>query len=345
MTVARDVAGAGSTDLPADWLESTLADLDAFLGRTGPFPCSAAVAYHRGIRVASRNPGSERSALLDLLRAEALPPTAIVTCAIEPAVDEADDIALLASRLKVAAVTLGALHPSPALRGRLAARLRAQGVVVHCAADDAAVSGHDRRHWAWARFGRPYIHLKISLTADAAVVPTPGHSTSLAGRESKARIHDLRGRYDAVLVGANTVRLDDPQLTYRGEAGYGQPRKIILSRTGQLPPVLRAFRGEAPWICAGADLSALAAEWGRAGITSVLVEGGFEVYRQFIGQDLMDEVSLIWTPRTGGTGALRLPGRLPLGERAVVGEDVWETLRWPVHEARCAPGPQRADIL
>ena len=320
------------TDLPDNWLDTLLSDANRHRGRTGCQPCLGADAYMDGAALRRGLPTAAASALHDLLDAASLPSGTVVGCAVEPPASEATELHQLAKRRAVSGIIFASTHPDPDQRGCVTTALRDAGVPVATIPAEDTIAEADRRYWVWARYRRSYVHLKISLTADGAMVPVPGRTTRLAGPSSRARIHRLRGQYDAILIGARTVRQDDPRMTYRGDENLPQPRKIILTRTRDLGANRRALQGAPPILCAGTNLVALAQRWAEDGITGVLVEGGGDIYRQFVEQRAADEISLVWSSMLSDGNGIALPGGLPLGTLETVGEDVWETIRWPASE-------------
>jgi diaminohydroxyphosphoribosylaminopyrimidine deaminase/5-amino-6-(5-phosphoribosylamino)uracil reductase len=327
--ILKEIRNVAGFDLPSDWLSRTTSGSKKWMGRTGVFPRIASAAYRGDALVAIAEPGTMVSSLLCLLKqAQDLTGSLVVT-PIEPNVSEAEEVASLAKKKGVHAVVFGALHPSPTLRGQTVSKLKNRKLSVFNLAHDAVVSEVDRRFWVWASHGRSYVHLKISLSSEGMVVPTLGQKSHMAGSESKKRIHRLRGIYDGLLVGAATVRMYNSQMTYRGDETLPQPKKIILSKSGVFAPGLPAFEGERPIVTAETDMLRLTTELGEKNITSILVEGGYRVYQWFIEQSIHDEVSLVWTNVKGSSNGLMLPGRLPYGSLRVVGDDLWENIRWP----------------
>ena len=97
-----------------------------------------------------------------------------------------------------------------------------------------------------AATGRPFSILKYAMTADGKIATSAGHAAWVSCAESRARVFAARARSDAVIVGGNTVRRDNPRLTTRAEGGH-TPVRIVMSRTLDLPevrlaPPLRADR-------------------------------------------------------------------------------------------------------
>ncbi|HCT14580.1 MAG TPA: bifunctional diaminohydroxyphosphoribosylaminopyrimidine deaminase/5-amino-6-(5-phosphoribosylamino)uracil reductase RibD [Corynebacterium nuruki] len=151
------------------------------------------------------------------------------------------------------------------------------------------------------RLGRPHVTLKYAGTLDGFAAATDGTSQWITGEAARARVHLDRSRRDAILVGAGTVRADDPRLTARRPDGglYDhQPVRVVVGRTdvpagAAVLPALR-YRDEGlPEVLA--DL------WGR-GVVDLLVEGGPHVAASFIAADLVDAVDAYTAPALLGAG-------------------------------------------
>src|SRR5262249_57669863 len=105
--------------------------------------------------------------------------------------------------------------------------------------------------------GLPYIHAKWAMTLDGKIATRSGDSKWISNEASRRRVHELRGRMDAIIVGISTVLADDPLLTAR-PPGPRTPTRIILDSSARLPkssqlvrtagqaPVLVAMTGELP---------------------------------------------------------------------------------------------------
>ena len=87
-----------------------------------------------------------------------------------------------------------------------------------------------------AATGRPFSILKYAMTADGKIATSAGHAAWVSCAESRARVFAARARSDAVIVGGNTVRRDNPRLTTRAKGGH-TPVRIVMSRTLELPEV------------------------------------------------------------------------------------------------------------
>jgi diaminohydroxyphosphoribosylaminopyrimidine deaminase/5-amino-6-(5-phosphoribosylamino)uracil reductase len=122
----------------------------------------------------------------------------------------------------------------------------------------------------------------------------------------------LRAEADAVLIGANTLRLDNPRLTVRGIEGARQPWRVVLAGKGELPEDAHLFTDE--WrdrtlVFRGKTLRAVLRELGRRQITRVLVEGGMRVIGQAFDRCLVQEAHFYVAPLLCGGPVLAVGGR------------------------------------
>lgn len=212
--------------------------------------------------------------------------------------------------------------------------------------------------------GKPWVIAKWAMTLDGKIAARTGDSKWVSGEESRRRVHKLRGRVDAVIVGRGTVAADDPSLTAR-PPGPRTATRVVLSASGELPercrlratarevPVLVATANEsklAGWSADGAEvlalptgdggvsLDALLTELGRRRMTNVLVEGGAGVLGAFLDARAVDEVWAFVSPKlvggagpspVGGRGVEQIAEALQAAETIVerVGEDVLITAK------------------
>jgi diaminohydroxyphosphoribosylaminopyrimidine deaminase/5-amino-6-(5-phosphoribosylamino)uracil reductase len=142
------------------------------------------------------------------------------------------------------------------------------------------------------------------MSLDGRLTAPPPESQWLTSPASRRHAQKLRAQVDAILVGAETVRADNPRLTVRGQPGARQPWRIVLSRSGKLPGKARIFTdrlARRTLIYGSIKLDALLRELGAKEITSVLIEGGGDVLGQALDLKLIDKVQLYLAPIfTGG---------------------------------------------
>jgi diaminohydroxyphosphoribosylaminopyrimidine deaminase / 5-amino-6-(5-phosphoribosylamino)uracil reductase len=216
---------------------------------------------------------------------------------------------------------------NPEVSGKGFAHLRAAGINVDTGllANEAEQLNESYLHLM--RTGRPFVHLKMAVSLDGKIATRTGDSRWVTGDEALQRAHELRHESDAILVGAGTVRIDDPQLTDRS----GLPRRRALARVIldddlniSIDSRLVSSATEAPLLIFSSgrpsmdqlqslaargvevihteqrDLVSVLAELGRRSIQSVLVEGGTGVAGSFIDSNLVDKVTFFIAPKIVG---------------------------------------------
>ncbi len=215
----------------------------------------------------------------------------------------------------LARVVYGAADPNPAHQGRAAALLRAAGVAVTAGVLERECDEVIRRFRKWITTGLPYIIAKAGQTLDGRLTRPPGEPQWITSEAARAHGRQLRARVDAILVGAETVRRDNPRLTLReaSQAGKSQPWRVILSRGGPLPPEAHVFTDEfkdRTLVLNSTNFAEVARELARREITSVLVEGGGAVLGQAFAARCVDEAHWYLAPRFAGGGRPALDGPL-----------------------------------
>ena len=249
-------------------------------------------------------------------------------------------------RSGISRVVLGHLDPDPRMRGKSVEMLRKAGVEVEVL-DDPAFELQNEQFMRYMRTGRPFVHLKLAATLDGRIAAAGGDSKWVTGEAARLRAHELRAEAGAVLVGAGTVRADDPLLTARGLPEEPpritrivlDPRLTIsgdsrLVRSADESPVIvfvdqRALDGRekelralgvevvgAPRSSGGLDLLYVLEELGRRGIRSVLVEGGGETAAPFVGDGLAAKITVFYAPKLVGSGGVPMIGALRVTKMA-----------------------------
>jgi diaminohydroxyphosphoribosylaminopyrimidine deaminase/5-amino-6-(5-phosphoribosylamino)uracil reductase len=225
----------------------------------------------------------------------------------------------------VSRVVVGVLDPDPQVSGRGVAALRAAGIQVDVGVAAEAVTLQLAPYLCQRRSGRPLVVLKLAASLDGRIAAPDGSSRWLTGEPARADAHRLRAESDAVLVGAGTIRADDPELTVRPSGGHEasadgpemvpavprQPLRVVL---GKVPEGARVL----PALELSGDLGEVLDELGRRGILQLLVEGGSRVAHAFHSAGLVDRYVLYFAPVLfGGDDAVPLfagPGARSMDE-------------------------------
>jgi diaminohydroxyphosphoribosylaminopyrimidine deaminase/5-amino-6-(5-phosphoribosylamino)uracil reductase len=194
----------------------------------------------------------------------------------------------------VARVVIGVEDPDPRVAGRGIAALRAAGIDVTVGVAAEEVAEQLAPYLKHRSTGRPWVVLKLAASLDARTAAPDGTSRWITGEAARHDAHLLRARSDAVLVGAGTVRADDPELTVRlggdGPAGERpQPLRVVL---GEAPQDAKVH----PALELSGDLGEVLTELGRRGVLQLLVEGGATVAHDFHVAGLVDRYVLYLAP-------------------------------------------------
>jgi diaminohydroxyphosphoribosylaminopyrimidine deaminase/5-amino-6-(5-phosphoribosylamino)uracil reductase len=229
--------------------------------------------------------------------------------------------------------------PNPIIAGDGIRKLRRAGVKVVVGTLEDRAKHLNRKYVKHITTGLPYVHLKIAQTLEGKIAASYGNSGWISSPDSRKLVHRWRIEHDAVMVGAATVRVDDPELTVRMIDGRN-PDVAILDGKFSVPPnarVLRRTRGRRVFVCIGTN--AAKAKKGKARqlqsigvhvlplqdndgilslkrvlkrlsqfhIGSILVEGGSQVFSQFLYQGLVDQLSVFLAPSIMGRGVPAFP--------------------------------------
>ncbi len=212
----------------------------------------------------------------------------------------------------VARVVVAVEDPDPRVQGRGIARLRSAGITVEVGLRAAEVEAQLAPYRKHRTTGRPWVVLKLAATLDGRIAAADGSSRWITGEAARDDAHRLRAESDAVLVGAGTVRADDPALTVRRVEGR-DPMRVVL---GQAPPGAKVH----PALELSGDLGDVLDDLGRRGVLQLLVEGGAGVAHGFHSAGLVDRYVLYLAPALfGGHCALGLFS----GAGAASVDDLW----------------------
>jgi diaminohydroxyphosphoribosylaminopyrimidine deaminase/5-amino-6-(5-phosphoribosylamino)uracil reductase len=163
----------------------------------------------------------------------------------------------------------------------------------------------------WIVTGEPFVIAKCGMSLDGRLTRPPGESRWITGSDARREANRLRACVDAVLVGAETVRSDNPRLTVRGMRRARQPWRVVLTRSGQLPRHARVLSDKfatRTLIYKRKSLASVLKDLGKRGITSVLIEGGGEVLGEALEKRLIDKAQIYLGPILTGGPVVAFPG-------------------------------------
>jgi diaminohydroxyphosphoribosylaminopyrimidine deaminase / 5-amino-6-(5-phosphoribosylamino)uracil reductase len=253
--------------------------------------------------------------------------------------------------------------PNPFVSGNGISRLRNAGIEVVENVLQETGEELNRFYFTSVIEQRPYVTLKLALSNDGFINRLDGIRTKISGNEADIYVHRLRAEYGAVMAGANTVKVDNPKLNVRLTEGRS-PLRIVIDGLLSAPINSQIYNDESrsgTWVfCAGnadqfkieelnklgvklftqqdqnagkVDLKLVLEELYRNKITSLLVEGGANLFDQFINQSLFDEIVLIKSRLNFGEGVspetLKNVSNLNRRRLSEAGDDMIEILRKP----------------
>lgn len=214
--------------------------------------------------------------------------------------------------------------PNPLVSGKGFENLRRAGISAEIGILAAEAARLNEKFIHWHQKKRPFVHLKIASSLDGKIATRTGDSRWISNEISRKRAHELRHEYDAILIGANTARIDDPVLTDR--SGKHRRRRLVrvvldnnlrLSLSSQIaqtakeiPTIVFTASQNAGKIDelqnkkievihaseGGNDLQHVLDELAKREIQSVLVEGGASIAGSFIDAKLIDKVTFFLAP-------------------------------------------------
>ena len=209
-------------------------------------------------------------------------------------------------------VVVALRDPDHRVQGRGIAMLEQAGIAVDVGTGASDAERQLIPYLHHRKTGRPWVVAKMAMTIDGRIAARDGSSRWITGEAARTRVHQLRAESDAIVVGAGTVRADDPELTTRHVDGPS-PRRVVLGNAPSTAKVHPCLEWNDP-------LPDLLDTLGNDGVIQLLVEGGPTVLRSFHEARLIDEYVFHLAPAlAGGDGA---PGPFA-GEAMATIADVW----------------------
>ncbi len=266
---------------------------------------------------------------------------------------------------QVSRVVIATGDPDPRVAGQGIAMLRGAGIAV---TTNVLSQQAQRDHAGFllrVTQNRPFVTLKLAGTLDGRIATATGESQWITGPQARRAVHAMRARHDAVMVGAGTVRADDPSLTVRGMGISQQPVRIVVSRAMKISAqtqLARTAQDIPVWLCHGedADVAAWTAQGAKSrackvissqvdpqpmmmalakeGITRIFCEGGGMLAASLLHAGVVDQVVAFTagvaigaegTPMLAAMGIDKLADapRFELDQVSTLGPDICHTWR------------------
>ncbi len=235
---------------------------------------------------------------------------------------------------KIKRVVIGTKDPNPLVNGKGIKKLKKANIDVSYGVNEKECRKLNKFFNKYITNKSPFITLKAAVTLDGKIADAKGNSKWISSIESRKIVHKLRTAHDAVMVGYNTVKIDNPILNVRLVNGRN-PKKIILDSSLRISTKMNIFSGrnkggiyivtsnqskekvkkinelkksgaEVLFVKKDSkgklDLKSVLKKLAKEKISSVLVEGGSRVFNSFIKQNLFDEILLFVCPKIFGKG-------------------------------------------
>ncbi|MEO6694715.1 MAG: bifunctional diaminohydroxyphosphoribosylaminopyrimidine deaminase/5-amino-6-(5-phosphoribosylamino)uracil reductase RibD [Ignavibacteria bacterium] len=228
---------------------------------------------------------------------------------------------------QVEKVVIGMKDPYEKVNGRGIRKLRTAGIKVSVGILKDECIELNKFFIKFVSQRMPYVTLKIAQSIDGKIAMNNFKSQWITGDASRKYVHKLRSEYDVVLIGKNTARYDNPSLTVREIRGR-TPYRIVIDRDGSLPDNLKLFTDddrEKTFVLSSVSKKAVTEIYSKniirvkekdqrlvlkdilrkfysLNISSVLVEGGANLYSQFVKAGLFDDIYLFVAPKIIGKG-------------------------------------------
>lgn len=294
------------------WMRRALRQARRGWGRTSPNPMVGAVIVRDGHLVAQGchlRAGDAHAEVNALHKAGGAARGATLYVTLEPC-STAGRTGACTDAIRaagIARVVVGSTDPNPAHNGQGIEQLRTDGIDVEIGILEPECRRINDAFFCWIQHGRPFVVLKLAMTLDGKIATASGESKWITGPQSRRRVQRLRCWADAVMVGAETVRRDDPELTVREPRGWArQPLRLVWTRADGVPPGTKLAAAQAgnPVRCVKADSPAawraFLRQLGKEEITSLLIEGGGELAGACLRAGVVDKVAFFVAPKLLG---------------------------------------------
>ncbi len=215
----------------------------------------------------------------------------------------------------ISRVVYALTDPNPKHAGSADKLLRKEGIEVESGVLEDECSRLIRPFAKWITTGIPYVIAKVGQSLDGRLTRPPEESQTITSKAAREHAMQLRVRCDAILIGGETVRQDNPRLTLRGDdipEEKKQPWRVVVTRSGSLPKKAHLFTDEhkkRTLVLEGErTFKEILLDLAKRDITCVLVEGGGNLLGQAFASRMVDECFWYLAPRICGGGVMAVGG-------------------------------------
>lgn len=237
------------------------------------------------------------------------------------------------AKLPIKKVTYGLVDPNPLVAGKGAEILKAAGI------EAEEYQGPFKKEleetceeFLWNfRQKKVFVALKVAQSSDGKISKV-GERIQITGPEAMQKVHELRAQYDAVLVGKNTILIDNPKLDVRHSKIIKENKVIVLDRSGEVLKsreqlnIFKTHNAENVHVLSSQNLETALKEIYNLGIRSVMVEGGGEIFTSFLNENLAQRIHLFTAPVVLGEGVGWSDKKIELKSKPqLYGKDIYIT--------------------
>ena len=319
---------------PLDFMAYSLSMAELARGYTSPNPAVGAVLVHDGVVVGlghTQQPGMAHAEVMAINQAGEMARGATMYVTLEPCCHHGKTPPCTDAIINagISEVHIAVSDPNPRVCGKGIRQLEAAGIKITVGEYEQKAREINEGYFKYIQTGMPFVIAKFAMSLDGKIATRAGDSKWITGDEARNYAHGQRHIVDAVMVGANTILADDPQLTARGYSGKGgrsklQPLRVIVDGKGRVPATARIFSEPGKTLVAVAEqyLSDEARRLSRAGteyvalrsedgmidiaellkilgqrqVTTVMVEGGGKLLGNIFDRRLVDKVLTFIAP-------------------------------------------------
>jgi diaminohydroxyphosphoribosylaminopyrimidine deaminase/5-amino-6-(5-phosphoribosylamino)uracil reductase len=323
-----------------DYMKRVIQLAEKARGRTSPNPMVGTVIVKNGRIIAEgfhQEYGKKHAEIMAIDSASEPVGGATLYCNLEPCTNDIPNKKTppCSERIikeKISRVVIASVDPNPYINGKGIQKLKENNIRVELGllAEESRIL--NQKYFTFMRLGRPFIHLKIAQSLDGRIATNQGQSRWITNESALKKVHELRAEYDAILVGINTVIQDNPSLTVRRVKGRN-PYRIILDDRLAIPQtaqvvtdrfkthtiiftsvpkenrtaqqltkegirIIHMDTGLSKYLNVAEVVRTLA----EMNISSLLVEGGGEIFTSFLKANLFDKITFFISPMIIGTG-------------------------------------------